>query len=43
MNLDVHAYDHWSTDTKQDAWFTVSSFEATFESMKKTKMDMHNL
>jgi len=29
--LDVHAFDHWSTDTKQDAWFTASSFDTIFE------------
>ncbi|RHZ44282.1 hypothetical protein Glove_744g11 [Diversispora epigaea] len=29
--LDVQAYDHWFTDTKQDAWFTASSFDAVFE------------
>ena len=33
--LDIRAFDHWSTDTKQDAWFTASSFEAVFDSMKK--------
>ena len=33
--LDVQAFDHWSTDTKQDAWFTASSFEAVFESLEK--------
>ncbi|CAB5197814.1 unnamed protein product [Rhizophagus irregularis] len=33
--LDVRAYDHWSTDTKQDAWFTASSFEAVFESIER--------
>ena len=32
--LDIRAYDHWSTDTKQDAWFTASSFEAVFETIK---------
>lgn len=31
--LEVHAYDHWSTDTKQDAWFTASSFDAVFETL----------
>jgi hypothetical protein len=35
MKLDVRAYDHWSTDTKQDAWFTASSFEAVFGSIEK--------
>jgi len=33
-DLDIRAYDHWSTDTKQDAWFTASSFEAVFETIK---------
>src|SRR5260363_397780 len=33
--LDVQAFDHWSTDTKQDAWFTASSFEAVFESIEE--------
>ena len=32
--LDIRAYDHWSTDTKQDAWFTASSFESVFETIK---------
>jgi hypothetical protein len=31
--LDVQAFDHWSTDTKQDAWFTASSFDAIFETL----------
>ena len=31
--LDVQAFDHWSTDTKQDAWFSVSSFDAIFETL----------
>jgi hypothetical protein len=29
--LNVQAFDHWSTDTKQDAWFTISSFDSVFE------------
>ncbi len=29
-NLDIQAHDHWSSDTKQDAWFTASCFEAVF-------------
>ena len=33
--LDVRAYDHWSMDTKQDAWFIASAFEAVFETMNK--------
>ncbi|UZO16016.1 uncharacterized protein OCT59_007418 [Rhizophagus irregularis] len=32
-NLNVHAFDHWSTDTKQDAWFTAFSFNAVFETL----------
>ena len=27
-NLQVHAFDHWSTDSRQDAWFTASSLHA---------------
>ncbi|PKY29031.1 hypothetical protein RhiirB3_530235 [Rhizophagus irregularis] len=27
------AFDHWSTDTKQDAWFTISSFDSVFETL----------
>lgn len=35
LKLGVCAYDHWSSDTKQDAWFTASSFEAVFESIER--------
>ncbi|RHZ44324.1 hypothetical protein Glove_740g7 [Diversispora epigaea] len=31
--LNVQTFDHWSTDTKQDAWFTVSSFDSVFETL----------
>ena len=31
--IDVQAYDHWSCDTKQDAWFTASCFEAVFNTI----------
>ncbi|RHZ80994.1 hypothetical protein Glove_130g138 [Diversispora epigaea] len=31
--LDIQAYDHWSSDTKQDAWFTASYFECVFLSI----------
>ncbi|PKB97337.1 hypothetical protein RhiirA5_431840 [Rhizophagus irregularis] len=31
--MDVQAYDHWSCDTKQDAWFTASCFEAVFNTI----------
>ncbi len=31
--LDVQAFDHWFMDTKQDAWFTASSFDAVFETL----------
>ncbi|RHZ49869.1 hypothetical protein Glove_510g27 [Diversispora epigaea] len=33
--LNIEAYDHWSLDTKQDAWFTASAFEAVFETIEK--------
>ena len=29
----IHAYDHWSADTRQDAWFTASSLDAVFASL----------
>lgn len=32
-SLEISAFDHWSTDTKQDAWFTLSSFDAVFETL----------
>ncbi|RHZ72722.1 hypothetical protein Glove_240g36 [Diversispora epigaea] len=31
--LNIAAFDHWSTDTKQDTWFTASSLHAVFEIM----------
>uniref|UniRef100_U9TUU4 Integrase catalytic domain-containing protein n=1 Tax=Rhizophagus irregularis (strain DAOM 181602 / DAOM 197198 / MUCL 43194) TaxID=747089 RepID=U9TUU4_RHIID len=31
--LNVAAFDHWSADTRQDAWFTASSLHAVFEVM----------
>ena len=31
--MNVQAYDHWSCDTKQDAWFTASCFEAIFNTV----------
>jgi hypothetical protein len=34
-NYNITAYDHWSDDTKQDAWFTASSLNAVFETMTK--------
>ncbi|RHZ75937.1 hypothetical protein Glove_208g81 [Diversispora epigaea] len=33
--LNIEAYDHWSLDTKQDAWFTASAFEVVFETIEK--------
>ena len=32
-NYNITAYDHWSDDTKQDAWFTAYSLIAVFETM----------
>ena len=32
--VEVQAFDHWSSDTKQDAWFTASSFDAMFETLE---------
>ncbi|CAB5141873.1 unnamed protein product [Rhizophagus irregularis] len=28
--LEIQAFDHWSNDNRQDAWFTASSFDAVF-------------
>ena len=33
--LNISTYDHWSTDMKQDAWFTASCFEAVFNNIEK--------
>ena len=32
-HININAFDHWSSDTKQDAWFTASSFDAVFEAV----------
>jgi hypothetical protein len=32
-NFNIHAYDHWSDDTKQDAWFTASSLHAVISNL----------
>ena len=32
--LNIQAYDHWSADTCQDAWFTAFSLYAVIESLK---------
>ena len=34
-NLNINAYDHWSGDTKQDAWFTASSLHGLLETLEK--------
>ncbi len=31
--LELMAYDHWSNDIKQDAWFTAFSFDLVFETL----------
>ncbi|GBB91197.1 hypothetical protein RclHR1_18380003 [Rhizophagus clarus] len=28
--LEIQAFDHWSNDNRQDAWFTTSSFDTVF-------------
>ncbi|GES93351.1 hypothetical protein GLOIN_2v1790148 [Rhizophagus clarus] len=35
FELDIQAYDHWSNDPRQDAWFTASSLHTVIESIKK--------
>ncbi|RHZ81982.1 hypothetical protein Glove_115g1 [Diversispora epigaea] len=34
-NIDINAFDHWSGDTKQDAWFTASSLHGVVETLEK--------
>ena len=33
--INIKAFDHWSSDTTQDAWFTASAFDAVFNTLKK--------
>ena len=35
FELNIQAHDHWSNDSRQDAWFTASSLHAVVESMEK--------
>lgn len=32
--LNIQAFDHWSSDSRQDAWFTASSLHAVIESLE---------
>ncbi|RHZ74371.1 hypothetical protein Glove_225g8 [Diversispora epigaea] len=34
-NLNIKAFDHWSGDTKQDAWFTAFSLHGVIESLER--------
>ena len=34
-NLNINAFDHWSGDTKQDAWFTASSLHGVIETLNE--------
>src|SRR5436190_22207581 len=34
QNMNIEAFDHWSDDTKQDAWFTASSLHAVIENLE---------
>ena len=33
-DLEIQAFDHWSSDTVQDAWFTASCFEVVFDTLE---------
>ena len=33
--LDIQAFDHWSGDTRQDAWFTALSLHTVIESLER--------
>ncbi|GES98716.1 hypothetical protein GLOIN_2v1790442 [Rhizophagus clarus] len=34
IKLNIEMFDHWSDDTKQDAWFTASSLHAIIENLE---------
>ena len=34
-DLEIQAFDHWCSDTVQDAWFTASCFEVVFDTLEK--------
>ncbi|RHZ70242.1 hypothetical protein Glove_274g30 [Diversispora epigaea] len=34
-NFNIQAYDYWSNDIKQDAWFTASSLHGVIETLEK--------
>src|SRR4051794_10762339 len=34
-NFDINAFDHWSGNTKQDAWFTASSLHGVIETLEE--------
>jgi len=34
QELDVHVYDYWSMDARQDSWFTAFSLYAVIESLE---------
>ncbi|RHZ77813.1 hypothetical protein Glove_172g3 [Diversispora epigaea] len=34
-NIDIDAFDYWSGDTKQNAWFTTSSLHGVVETLEK--------
>ncbi|RHZ45904.1 hypothetical protein Glove_642g12 [Diversispora epigaea] len=41
--FNIQAFDHWSDDTKQDAWFTASSLHAALDTLeKKNQMDNYS-
>ena len=33
--LNIEAFDHWSNDTRQDAWFAASFLHSALESLEK--------
>ena len=34
-HININAFDHWSGDTKQDAWFTASSLHGVIETLER--------
>ncbi|RIB02162.1 hypothetical protein C2G38_2228581 [Gigaspora rosea] len=42
--INVNAFDYWSSDSKQDAWFTASSLHGVLETIEiKPKRIRHNI
>ena len=41
--LIIRAFDHWSDDGKQVAWFTASAFDAVLSKIEKEDVEYKNI